>query len=405
MSAAGTNHAIRGLVGFSVPILVVFSVSPFFSLTAGQTQTGYLLLAGPISGIAGGLAFGHRWRLALVLGLNFGFIAALFALQGARSALPSEIVWTGVASAVLFWIAGACATLTLPASMRFDGAKAFAIPGAIGGMLFQVLFSVFRSSGWAQLFLWLIAAGGGGWAFGQGLDRIRLKTNDYALRSTWAVISAIVGAVSLGVAAFYLPAHEFPIALAVSISPAFMASDWLWSGAIVTLVAATAGIVQTLRRSFPRGGRGWALAGAILGLALFVLSIGLTTQRWEPRFNERYADRLLLEHATADDPNHAYSVYLGNLIRAQNFLRANDTANAERHLLAAASAGFVRHIETTGPDTSVASTLLQLGRRETVLSYLRLSRNVWPRGTAAIDRWERAISINRRPNFNNRTIR
>ena len=92
------------------------------------------------------------------------------------------------------------------------------------------------------------------------------------------------------------------------------------------------------------------------------------------------------------------------LRKLQDALENKDTANAKRYLLASASPVQLRNIETTGPDTSVANALLQLGDRETVLEYLRLCHNLWPKGAPAIDRWERAISTNRRPNFNNRAL-
>src|SRR5439155_1174392 len=83
--------------------------------------------------------------------------------------------WTGFVSAFLFWIAGGCAMLTLPADMRFNGAATLAIPGAIAGMAFQFLYGpahfLFDLSSrkwwgdapWEHLTLWLIAGAGGGW--------------------------------------------------------------------------------------------------------------------------------------------------------------------------------------------------------------------------------------------------
>src|SRR5215468_7510637 len=115
----------RGATAFGVPVVLVFAFS------AAHSQGDYFLAAGPLCGIVGGLAFGRRWGLALVLGLCFGIVGFMFSLQDARSALFTDVVWTGFVSAFLFWVTGGCAALTLPTEKRFNAAAALAIPGAI----------------------------------------------------------------------------------------------------------------------------------------------------------------------------------------------------------------------------------------------------------------------------------
>src|SRR6266513_2047835 len=129
--------AIRGALAFAIPVLLVFAASAAYASATGQPQSYYFLAAGPLCGIVGGLAYGRRWGMPIILGLCFGFVGLMFSLQsGARSPLFSDVVWTGFVSAFLFWIVGGCAMLTLPAELRFDGAAALAVPGLIAGMAF-----------------------------------------------------------------------------------------------------------------------------------------------------------------------------------------------------------------------------------------------------------------------------
>src|SRR5438552_5396934 len=123
----------RGALAFAIPVVIAFGLA-FYSK--------YLFLtAGPLCGIVGGLAYGRRWGMPIILGLCFGFVGLMFSLQnGPRSPLFSDVVWTGFVSAFLFWIVGGCAMLTLPAELRFDGAAALAVPGLIAGMAFQFFY-------------------------------------------------------------------------------------------------------------------------------------------------------------------------------------------------------------------------------------------------------------------------
>ena len=111
--------AVRGALAFGLPVLLVFALCAAFALT-GHPQSYYFLAAGPLCGIVGGMAYGRRWGLPIVLALSFGTLGLIFSLQETRSPLFSDVVWTGFVSAFLFWVAGGCAMLTLPAELRFD---------------------------------------------------------------------------------------------------------------------------------------------------------------------------------------------------------------------------------------------------------------------------------------------
>src|SRR5262245_50617396 len=112
------NVKHRGVLISVVPVLLAFAFS------ALRPHSYYFLAAGPLCGIACGLALRRRFGLPIVLGLCFGTIGFMFSLQDTRSALFSDVIWTGFVSGFLFWVAGGCAMLTLPIEERFNGAAA-----------------------------------------------------------------------------------------------------------------------------------------------------------------------------------------------------------------------------------------------------------------------------------------
>jgi len=126
------RQAVRGALAFTIPVLIAFALT----LHANY----YFLAAGPLCGIVGGLAYGRRWGLPIILGTCFGVVGILFALQDTRSALFIDVVWVGLVAGFMFWSIGALAVLVLPAGVRFRGAMAFAVPGAIAGIVFQLLY-------------------------------------------------------------------------------------------------------------------------------------------------------------------------------------------------------------------------------------------------------------------------
>src|SRR6266700_2658906 len=79
------RQAVRGTLAFTIPVLIAFA----FTLHANY----YFLAAGPLCGIVGGLAYGRRWGLPIILGTCFGMVGILFALQDTRSALFIDVVW------------------------------------------------------------------------------------------------------------------------------------------------------------------------------------------------------------------------------------------------------------------------------------------------------------------------
>ena len=389
------NLAVRGAFAFGIPILVVFAVSPLFP------PGYYFLAAGPLCGIVGGFALGRRWGLSIVLGLCFGLIGFMFALQDIRSALFSEIVWTGLVSAFLFWSAGGCAMLTLPPHMRFNGAAAFGIPGAFAGMAFQFLYGPGRflfdlgsrtwwttnsNSPWEHLILWLIAGAGGGCLLGfMWQRRLAMELEEKVpQKNPWALASIVCALLGFGIGGFYFIRSSLPLGLFNSLSPASAAADWLWGWGL--LAAAVAGIAL-----FKPKRRLVTAAGMALAVILVVVSYRVEANPWKSQFDLKYAEKLLRDNSDSGD-----AVYTGNLILAQSAVENGDITAAKSYLLEAVSKPGVRLVEQNGLDITVMRVLYERGEKETALEYLRRGRDLWPQGAQTIGRWEAAVKSGRR---------
>jgi hypothetical protein len=402
---AMNRHAIRGALAFGLPILLVFALTVLYAYTTGKASGYFFLAAGPLCGIAGGLAFRRKAGLPLVLGLCFGTMGLMFSLQDARSAWFSDIVWTGLVSAFMFWVAGACAVLVLPARMRFNGAMAFAIPGLFAGMAFQFLygpahflfnFDVQKWWGnvpWEHFVLWLIAGAGGGWLFGSEWARSEEQSgldSAYKRSNNWAAGSMACVFVGFAVGAIYFLRSRLPLGLFNSLSPIAAATDWLWGWGVL---AASIGFIGLAKPA----GRKTAWIAVATALVLVIASFRLQADPWKTKFNSSYAQRLLRENPQSGD-----AIYTGNLILAQAALDRSDMDGAKQHLLAAAATPGARVIQQTGLDVTVARALFDRGDRDTVMEYLQRGRALWPQGTPIINRWIAAIRGGRRPNFNAR---
>ena len=389
-----TKLPLRGAIAFGIPVVLVFAFSTL------HPQGYYFLAAGPLCGIIGGLVFGRNFGLALVLGLCFGIVGFMFSLQDARSALFTDVVWTGFVSAFLFWVAGGCAVLVLPPEKRFNAAAALAIPGAIAGMAFQFfwgpahfLFDLGSSKWWAaspweHFVFWLIAGVGGGWLLARSASS--KETAKFTPTNRWALASIICGVFGLGTGASYFLRSALPLGLFSSLSPASAAADWLWGWGVLGAGIAIVAALKPNRRL-------WTAGGIALAIVLAFASYRVEANPWKSKFNSAYAEKLLRENPGSGD-----AIYAGNLILAQAALDRNDIENAKRYLLQAAATSGARRIEQNGLDVSVARILFDRGEKDTVLEYLRRGRVLWPQGTQLISRWEGQIRAGRRPNFNTR---
>jgi hypothetical protein len=321
----------------------------------------------------------------------------MFILQETRSALFSDVIWTGLATGVLFWTAGGAAMLTLPPASRFNGAAVLAVPGAIGGMAFQFFYGPGRimfdlgsrewwtGSQWEYFVLWLIAGGGGGALLGRAWRSSLSEKEAEGDTNRWATASIVCGLLGLGIGGFYFLRSSLPLGLANSLSPASAAADWLWGWGILGTSVAFISVCKPRRRL-------WAAAGMALALTLLVVSYRVEANPWKSQFNTKYAEKLLRESPTSGD-----AIYDGNLILAQAALDNDDISSAKQYLLQAASTPGARRIAQNGLDTSIARVLFDRGEKDAVVEYLKRGRELWPQGAQTIGRWEAAIKAGRRP--------
>ena len=397
---------VRGALAFGLPILVVLAVYAAYAHATGHTQNYYYLAAGPLCGIVGGLAFGRRLAFPIVLSLCFGTVGLMFSLQQGRSALFSDVVWTSLVSAFLFWTVGGCAMLALPAHLRFNGAMTMAVPGLIAGFVFQFFYGPahflfdlgarkwWGDAPWEQFILWVIAGAGSGWLLGAELSRRQTgeDANAQAQESgrAWAIASICCAAVAVIVGAAYFLRSKLPLGLFNSLSPIGAAADWVWGwGILATSIA----IVAVGKRTAGK----WAVGALGMAIVLVVASFRMDADPWKTRFNSAYAEKLLRE-----DPQSGDAIYMGNLILAQASLDKNDVTNAKRYLLQAAATPSSHMIEQNGLDLSVARALFDRGEKDTVVEYLNRGKQLWPQGAQGINRIQGAIRAGRRPNFNMR---
>jgi hypothetical protein len=305
--------------------------------------------------------------------------------------LFSDVVWTSIVSAFLFWTAGGCAVLMVPAEKRFNAAASLAVPGAIAGFVFQFLFGpahflfgLGSDKPWEQLLLWLIAAVGGGYA-------LALRNEAQVTpRNRWAATSIACAILGSGIGAAYFLRSKLPLGLINSLSPASAAADWLWGWGMLATAIALVALYKPQRKL-------WSGAGMALAVVVVVMSYRVEANPWKSKFNSKYAEKLLRENPGSGD-----AVYTGNLILAQAALDNNDVENAKRYLLEAATTSGAQRIQQNGLDTSVARVLFDRGEKDAVVEYLHRGRQLWPQGAQFITRWENAIKAGRRPNFNTR---
>jgi hypothetical protein len=385
------NLPIRAALAFTVPVLIIFAYWLW------DPRSDYFLLAGPLCGVVGGLAFGRRWGFPIVLGICFGLIGFLFSLQDARSAWFSDVIWTTFVSAFLFWLAGGCAMLALPTEMRFNGAASLAVPGAIAGMAFQLIYGPVHflfnlQSRWEHLVLWFIAAAGGGLLLGLDWQHRSASEDEtkYREENSWALASIVCGILGLLASAVYLFRSTLPFGLFNTLSPSAVAADWVWGWGWLAGGVAAIAVFQPKRRL-------WTAGGLALALILIVASFRVEANPWKSRFNSSYAEKLL-----RDNPDSGDAIYAGNLILAQAALDNNDNAAAKQYLLQAAGTPGARRIEQNGLDFSVARVLFDRGEKDAVAEYIHRGRTLWPQGAQNLSRMEAAIKAGRRPNFNAR---
>lgn len=113
-----------------------------------------------------------------------------------------------------------------------------------------------------------------------------------------------------------------------------------------------------------------------------------------------YAD-IMLSLAVELSVNDSYGafVHVGNIIHGQIAIMENDIGLAEKHLIKAGKTPGSWTLSRHGPDTSLANKLLTIGKKETVLIYLKLCKKFCKGKQNDIDKWVESINNGRHPDW------
>jgi beta-lactamase regulating signal transducer with metallopeptidase domain len=110
-----------------------------------------------------------------------------------------------------------------------------------------------------------------------------------------------------------------------------------------------------------------------------------------------YANQMLA--ATGDDWNKGNMIYYGNFVLGMVAVQKGDLQTAEDHLLAAADTPGSPQLNSFGPNMRLAKELLDRGRKDTVLVFLKKCMRFWTLSTSPCSRWIREIEEGQTPDF------
>jgi hypothetical protein len=96
-------------------------------------------------------------------------------------------------------------------------------------------------------------------------------------------------------------------------------------------------------------------------------------------------------------------LHYAHVVLGRAALTRGDVAQAEEHLAAAAGTKSTPVFKSFGPDTDLAQELLELGRVEPVLSYLRSWVPIWTFGRRWLPRWIEQLERGRTPDLRDRS--
>jgi len=110
-----------------------------------------------------------------------------------------------------------------------------------------------------------------------------------------------------------------------------------------------------------------------------------------------YADQMLV--ATGDDWNKGNMIYYGNFVLGMVAVQKGDLPTAERYLLAAGDTPGSPQLNSFGPNMRLAMELLDRGRKDTVLVFLKKCLRFWTLPTNPCSGWIREIEEGKTPDF------
>jgi hypothetical protein len=137
-----------------------------------------------------------------------------------------------------------------------------------------------------------------------------------------------------------------------------------------------------------------------------LLAIGLPTvgrrafRRGDLEAAEARALQLLrIAERSPQDWNHGNALHHAHSLLGRIALARGQTAVAETELLESANVAGSPQLKSFGPNMQLALDLLNAGRRDAVLEYLRLCGKFWEMGQASLRRWATDVESGRVPEF------
>jgi tetratricopeptide (TPR) repeat protein len=112
-----------------------------------------------------------------------------------------------------------------------------------------------------------------------------------------------------------------------------------------------------------------------------------------------YATDLLAKAALPDFRGDGEAIHHGNLVLGRLALKAGDIEKAKEHLLKAAHVSSSPVLLSGGPNMMLAKQLLELGERDVVIQYLKLSTSFWRTADHRAEKWIYDIGKGALPKF------
>ena len=110
-----------------------------------------------------------------------------------------------------------------------------------------------------------------------------------------------------------------------------------------------------------------------------------------------YANQMLA--ATGDDWNKGNMIYYGNFVLGMLAVRKGDLRTAENYLLAAGDTPGSPQLNSFGPNMRLANELLDRGRKDAVLTFLKKCLKFWTISTSPCSRWIQEMEKGQTPDF------
>jgi hypothetical protein len=108
---------------------------------------------------------------------------------------------------------------------------------------------------------------------------------------------------------------------------------------------------------------------------------------------------LTLARQFPDDWNYGNAIHHGHLLLGRVAMTRGDYDRAETELIAAGRTPGSPQLDSFGPNCQLASELLEVGRVEPVLEFLRLCDNFWDQESSQSAAWTTEIREGSVPNF------